>query len=235
MTVAIAMEDAALTFQASAALAPNRLVTRDGSNKLEYAAAKTAEVYVTDERALAADQYIAVFRICPDNVYRLTADGVASQYANAYQGASGKVSATPGGRLVGFFLDAAAADGDIVRVVPLAHNPAMAVEAVTADRTVLASECDGRCFTTVGATGAVVFALPAATLGMRVRFRVGAAQELRIDPNGTEKISLPSTGVPGAAGKYLTADANGESVDLACTKAGEWTVFGYTGTWTAEA
>lgn len=233
MTVAIALEGG-LTFLASAALAPNRLVTRDSNNKMEYAVGKTSEIYVTDERALAADQLIAVFRLDPDALFRLTADGAATQYANAYQAAAGKVSATPGGRLVGLFYDAAGADGDIVRVLPLSRSQAMAVEACTADRTVLASECDGRVFTTVGAAGTVIFALPAATLGMELKFRVGAAQELRIDPNGTEKVSLPSTGVPGAAGKYLTADAAGESVYLVCAKVGEWSVFGFTGTWTAE-
>lgn len=105
--------------------------------------------------------------------------------------------------------------------------------AKTANYTVKAYE-SGQTFTTVGAAGAVVFAMPAATLGLEYFFRVGAAQELRIDPNGTETIALPSTGVQGAAGKYLTADADGETVHLICTKAGQWSVFGFTGTWTAE-
>ena len=76
--------------------------------------------------------------------------------------------------------------------------------------------------------------LPAATPGLHFFFGVGAAQELRIDPNGSETISLPSSGVPGAAGKYLVADAVGETVHLACLKAGNWSVLGFTGTWTAE-
>lgn len=108
------------------------------------------------------------------------------------------------------------------------------VEAHTADDTLTAAE-SGTIHTTVGATGTVVLTLPVAAVGMEFEFRVGAAFELRIDPNGTDKISLPSTGVPGAAGKYLSADANGETVRLVCTKANEWSVFGYTGTWTAEA
>lgn len=71
--------------------------------------------------------------------------------------------------------------------------------------------------------------------GLHYYFRVSVAQELRIDPNGSETISLPSTGVPGAAGKYLTADAIGETVRLVCAVTGSWSVFGHTGTWTAEA
>jgi hypothetical protein len=108
------------------------------------------------------------------------------------------------------------------------------VEAKTGDYTVLAAD-HGKTFTTVGAAGTVTFAMPAAVLGHRNEFRVGAAQELRIDPNGTEVIALPSTGVAGAAGKYLTANADGETVEIECTKAGQWSVFGFTGTWTAEA
>lgn len=93
----------------------------------------------------------------------------------------------------------------------------------------------GATLTNTGATGAVVFALPAALPGYRVRARVDAAQELRLDPNGTEQICLPSTGVPGAAGKYLVADAVNEQVVLECREAGIWDVISYTGTWTAEA
>lgn len=104
----------------------------------------------------------------------------------------------------------------------------------TADLTLTAND-SGEGFSTVGATGAVTFALPAAAVGLNYYFYVGAAQELRIDPNGTETISLPSTGVPGAAGKYLTANAAGETVYLVCAVAGSWACFGYTGTWTAEA
>lgn len=106
--------------------------------------------------------------------------------------------------------------------------------AKTAAYTILAAE-NGAGFTNAGASGAVTLTLPAATPGLHYHFRVSAAQELRIDPNGTETISLPSTGVPGAAGKYLSADAVGETVHLVCAVAGSWSVIGHTGTWTAEA
>ncbi len=104
----------------------------------------------------------------------------------------------------------------------------------TANYTLLTKE-NGTGIISTGASGAITISLPPATVGLHYYFYVDAAQELRIDPNGTETISLPSTGVPGAAGKYLTANAAGETVHLVCAKAGTWSVMGFTGTWTAEA
>lgn len=109
----------------------------------------------------------------------------------------------------------------------------LAVEAHTAGDTLTASE-SGTWHTNTGAAAEIVFALPAATVGLRYGFALGAAQELRIDPNGTETISLPSSGAPQAAGKYITANAVGENVEIACLIAGNWSVLNYTGTWTVE-
>lgn len=108
-----------------------------------------------------------------------------------------------------------------------------AVEAKIANYTVVANTDNGKTFTTDGASGAVTFALPPATVGQTYRFKVKATQELRIDPNGTETIALPSSGAQQAAGAYLTADANGEGCEIECVKAGAWEVNSYTGTWTA--
>ena len=92
----------------------------------------------------------------------------------------------------------------------------------------------GSVITNEGATGAATFILSAAAVGVELTFVVMTAQELRIDPNGTETIALPSSGAQGAAGKYLTADAVGEGVNLVCVKAGQWQVMGYAGTWAHE-
>lgn len=109
------------------------------------------------------------------------------------------------------------------------------VEAKTADYTVVTPHDNGKTFTNEGASGAVTFSLPAATVGQWYRFTVMAAQELRIDPNGTETIALPSTGAQSAAGKYIGADAAGEGVEIECVKAGQWQVRSYIGTWTAQS
>lgn len=108
------------------------------------------------------------------------------------------------------------------------------VEVKTADYTILNPSDHAKIFTNEGAAGAITFALPAATVGQRYGFHVKAAQELRIDPNGTETIALP-TGVQQAAGKYITANAIGEYIRILCVKAGEWDVEADVGTWGAEA
>jgi hypothetical protein len=105
-------------------------------------------------------------------------------------------------------------------------------EAKTADYTVTTTDV-GKTFTNAAASGAITFALPAATVGLWYRFKVQAAQELRIDPNGSETISLPADGVKQAAGAYLTANAVGEGVEVECVTAGTWEANYYTGTWTA--
>ncbi len=108
------------------------------------------------------------------------------------------------------------------------------VEAKTANYTVVTPNDNGKTFTNDGAAGAITFALPAATPGQWYRSVVKAAQALRIDPNGTETISLP-TGVQQAAGKYISADAVGERISVECVKAGVWETSEAVGTWTAEA
>lgn len=112
------------------------------------------------------------------------------------------------------------------------HGP-RTVDAQTADYAVAAGEC-GKHFINTAAAGTITFALPAATVGLHFDFHVKATQALRIDPNGTETIALP-TGAQQAAGKYIWADAIGEYIRLVCVKAGEWDVRGAVGTWTAEA
>lgn len=103
----------------------------------------------------------------------------------------------------------------------------------TDNYTVVADTDNGKTFTNEGAGAAKTFSLPAATVGQWYRFKVMVAQELRIDPNGTETIALPSSGAQQAGGSYITADAAGEGVEIECVKAGQWEVNHYIGTWTA--
>lgn len=225
------------TFAKDAAFGPYLRVVMS-AGVLALAGAADVEIGTTKQRILAsglgAGTVGDVVLPTAQGTVKMIAAAAITQYARVYGAASGKVSATINGNLIGIALTAAGADGDEVEVLRLSGAGTSTVEVKTADYTVTAAD-SGKTFTTVGATGAVTFAMPAAVVGLKYRFRVGAAQQLRIDPNGTEVIALPSTGVAGAAGKYLVADADGETVDIECTKAGTWSVFGYTGTWTAEA
>ena len=81
---------------------------------------------------------------------------------------------------------------------------------------------------------AAVFNLPAALPGMFFRFVVKSAFAMRINPDGTETIGLPSSGAQQAQGKYIEADAVGEYVDVQCVTAGTWDTFDYRGTWGVE-
>jgi hypothetical protein len=115
-------------------------------------------------------------------------------------------------------------------------NSQTVITKTQADTPVTVNDYDsGATLTNTGASGQVTFSLPPAVKGLSIRARVDAAQELRLDPSGSEQICLPSTGVPGTGGKYLTADAINETVHLRCIEAGIWDVVSYTGTWTAEA
>lgn len=172
-----------------------------------------------------------------DGTRLVIASGAITAGADVFEDDGGKYGATAVGRYAGWAVTAAFADGDIFELCTEPRPKADAISVKTANYTVTYAD-RGKTFSTEGASGAVTFALPAAVLCVppaRFNFHVGATQELRIDPNGTETIALPSTGAQSAAGKYITADANGENVAIVCRKAGQWQVESYIGTWTAEA
>jgi len=106
---------------------------------------------------------------------------------------------------------------------------------VDADGATLTPAQSGLIASNAGAAGAATFVLPPATPGLEFIFLVEAAQELRIDPDGTETIALPATGVQQVAGKYIGADAIGERIHLVCLTAGTWDAVSHAGTWTAES
>lgn len=105
---------------------------------------------------------------------------------------------------------------------------------VDADGATLTAGDSGAIISNLGASGAAPFVLPPATLGLEFTFVVEVAQELRIDPDGTETVALPDTGVQQAAGKYITANAIGERIHLVCITAGTWDALYSAGTWTVE-
>lgn len=78
-----------------------------------------------------------------------------------------------------------------------------------------------------GATTAIEFDLPAATVGLRYSFSRIANYAVRLDPNLSEIIS------DGGAGKYLEITGRGQ-VDIECLAAGVWEVTGGSAVYTFE-
>ncbi len=90
---------------------------------------------------------------------------------------------------------------------------------------------NGQAYTNEGADANVMFHLPAARMGLHYPFTVKAAQQLQIDPNGTNTIAI--SGIQQDAGKYIWADVVGEKCEAKCVKDDEWETE-ILGTWTVE-
>jgi len=109
------------------------------------------------------------------------------------------------------------------RIIPTVLNK-------TANYTVKADELlYGAVLANSGATGAVVFALPAAQPGMRLTATVVAAFNLTLDlPTGDTIRALATSG------QTFSADAAGETLQLVCVVPNVWESVGVPdGTWTA--
>ena len=100
------------------------------------------------------------------------------------------------------------------------------VEASTT--TLTAVQCRGKFISNEGA-GATVYTLPAAVVGMSVCIGLYTAQDVDVNPDGTDQILAMTDG----AGDAISSDATiGSSVTLACIKTGYWFALGYNGVWT---
>lgn len=130
---------------------------------------------------------------------------------------------------------AATSSGFLTVPVPRV-NPKGTPVAKTADYTVTAAQAiAGTIFTNTGASGTVVFTLPAIAdcAGCVVRFQVLAAQIIRCDPASSEKLWLEGSG---AAGKYLNVAAVVGNVVSLYNDGTDWIVVeGYQGVLTKEA
>lgn len=230
-----------LSFQAKAAtaLTANRRVKLLAAGTIDYAGVGEVAIgtLFTDIDAAVPSKAVGTVFQHGFGIHWATNDGttaiaVGDEIESA---ANGKITKRLSGERIGIALEASSVDGDVIRVIyePTAYRANRPV-LVDADGATLTAAYNGGVISNAGASGAATFVLPAAKVGMEFTFIVEAAQELRIDPSGTETIALPSTGVQGAAGKYLTADAVAEKVKLVCLTEGTWDVEHYSGTWTAE-
>ena len=201
---------------------------------LAAAGATDVEIGTIEEAALAIYDVRAVRLRTAQGSCKMVAATSFAVGATLYGAAGGMVDDVDNGNRIGIALEAATALNDVVEVMRSPGAYALGVRSVEdhgAGDTLTAAE-SGSVHTS---SAAVTLELPPATVGLEFFFRVGAALALKIEPSGAESIALPSTGVQGVGDKWLTADADGETVHLLCDNAGEWSCYGYTGTWTAEA
>lgn len=215
----------------------NLLVTKGTADRQVLISSATTRPLGTAYDAVAITTDVGVALLGNGQTQLMVANGAITVDAEVYSAASGKVSATPtsGCWLVGHALTAASGDGKELEVQtcePVLMGVPVSVSATGGTITALQALRHIH-VSNAGASAAATFALPAALVGMRVTAIVEVAQELRLDPNGTETVALPSTGAQSAAGAYIMADAVGEKVQLVCLTAGTWDVVDYSGTWSA--
>jgi hypothetical protein len=96
------------------------------------------------------------------------------------------------------------------------------------DYLVTATDVNAAIVTNASQTQARTYTLPAAAAGMVVSVYVIAAQTVKIEPNGTDRIQT----LTDAAGDSVTSDAvRGTFITLGCLAAGSWEVLGLNGAW----
>lgn len=107
------------------------------------------------------------------------------------------------------------------------------VGAKTAAYTVLPQDCYGGVITNEGASGVVTLTLPSAEVGMRLTVYALAAQEIELDPSGSELINFAG-GVAGDKVSNSTTPAVDDAITIICVEDGEWLVENFVGDWADE-
>lgn len=100
----------------------------------------------------------------------------------------------------------------------------------TSDYTIPSTQC-GYAYNNIGATGTVIFTLPAAAAGLHYYFTVDAAQTVEVLGAGTDQIAI---GASNSSSQNVTAAAAYASLHLYAYKTGQWVALASTGTWTVH-
>lgn len=223
-----------VTLVAGEALEAYRLVYVNSSGNAMYATANIRGTHYTLAVA-ASGARVACEELEVGSVAKITAAAALSVGGNAYGAASGKVSSASAGICYGVVADSAFADGDYAAVTigagPALVNGYTVTQAAGLTLTVNDSGC---IVTNVGASGAATVTLPTdPPTGTFFRFFVSAAQELRILPGAGNKIVGLGALAPADA-EYVTANANGEHLNILANSSGDWQCVGFSGTWTEQ-
>lgn len=223
-----------LTLVAGEALEAFRLVYINSSGNAMYATANIRGTHVTRTSASSGAR-VACDPLTIGTVAKITAAAALAVGVGVYGAAAGKVSSTSAGISYGIVADSAFADGDFASVTIGAGPALVNFYTVTQAAGLTLTVADSGCIVTnVGASGAATVTLPTdPPAGVFYRFYVSAAQELRVDPGAGNKIVGLGALAPADA-EYVTANANGEFLNILSNSAGDWQAVGYGGTWTEE-
>ena len=108
------------TYPVATAIGKYIRVKLNGSGKLAVAGLTDRAIGVTCDETFAADENVTVALMSKQGTMKMTAGAAITEGAVVYGLASGKIDDADGGSAVihGVALEAAAADGDIIEVLP---------------------------------------------------------------------------------------------------------------------
>lgn len=118
--------DGPITFETHAAVEGKRLVKMNGANVEHTTATSTDNAIGVTKYAALISTDVAVDSLQKEGTVDVTAAGAISAGVDVYQAADGKIQALPAAngtyRKVGVSVEAAAADGDIIGIIPCLGN-----------------------------------------------------------------------------------------------------------------
>lgn len=225
-------------FLAGEAIANKRLVKLSGSSII-YADAGDDFIGVS-EYAISNAEYGAVRLKNAEGTFEVTASGAITAGVDIFAADDGKVSMTPGGKVIGQAIEAATADGDIIEVILQESNlewQDRVFEAVSDDKT-LDVQDNGKAFYVTA--DAKTITLPATLTGLDVIIINGgadAAVAVNISPNANDLIAGPD--IAGADNKDLintkATAIRGDFVHITDRATAGYIVKRMKGTWAQEA
>jgi hypothetical protein len=225
-----------ITAEAAEAITRYQLLYLNSTGKWAVATATSAPAIAVAADNAASGSPLCGVLISANGTLKMVASAAVTLGDPVYQGASGKCSSVVAGGFIGFAMQAASADADIIEVRP--PTPAEIVaygtpfRAYTADAT-LGRAQSGMTISNLGAAGTVTLTLPQdAPKGTRFFVAIQTAQALRIDPGAAGAFYV--AGAKQTDDKYLWADDEGESAIFTADGAGDWVVTHVVGTWTIE-
>lgn len=223
------------TFIAGAAIARYARV-KLSSGVLAAAGADDDDLGTLLTASTGSGEYRAVRLVNTNGTAQMIAASSISVGARVYAAAAGKVNDVANGRFIGLAMEAAAADGDVLEVLPCMSAAAvgtLVVEHHTASDTLTKDE-SGSVHTNLGAGAAITFTLPQdAVAGTWFRFNCMTAAELRVDPGAGGAIYI--NGAKQTDDKYVSFDDEGEQLTLTCDGNGDWIAGPSNGTFTVES